>query len=86
MRLYTAPEQLMGKAVFASDLYSLGVTCIHLLTDVPPFDLFDSAEGNWVWRDYLKTPVSDQLGSILDKMLHGATRHRYHSSSNITTN
>jgi serine/threonine protein kinase len=80
---YTAPEQLMGKAVFASDLYSLGVTCIHLLTDVPPFDLFDSAEGNWVWRDYLKTPVSDQLGSILDKMLHGATRHRYHSAAAI---
>ncbi|MGL6136796.1 MAG: protein kinase domain-containing protein [Planktothrix sp.] len=80
---YTAPEQLMGKAVFASDLYSLAVTCIHLLTNVPPFDLFDSTEGNWVWRDYLKTPVSDSLGSILDKMLQGATRHRYHSAAAI---
>ncbi|HEY9864755.1 MAG TPA: serine/threonine-protein kinase [Candidatus Obscuribacterales bacterium] len=80
---YTAPEQLMGKAVFASDLYSLGVTCIHLLTNVPPFDLFDSTEGNWVWRDYLKTPVSDSLGQILDKMLQGATRHRYHSAAAI---
>ncbi|VXD20188.1 serine/threonine-protein kinase [Planktothrix paucivesiculata] len=80
---YTAPEQLMGKAVFASDLYSLGVTCIHLLTNVTPFDLFDSTEGNWVWRDYLKTPVSDSLGQILDKMLRGATRHRYHSASAI---
>ena len=29
---YIAPEQLMGKAVYASDLYSLGVSCIHLLT------------------------------------------------------
>lgn len=80
---YTAPEQLMGKAVFASDLYSLGVTCIHLLTNVPPFDLFDSTEGNWVWRDYLKTPVSDSLGAILDKMLQGATRYRYHSAAAI---
>ncbi|SKB11886.1 Serine/threonine kinase [Planktothrix sp. PCC 11201] len=80
---YTAPEQLMGKAVFASDLYSLGVTCIHLMTNVPPFDLFDSTEGNWVWRDYLKTPVSDPLGSILDKMLQGATRYRYHSAAAI---
>ncbi|WRH68874.1 MAG: serine/threonine-protein kinase [Planktothrix sp. GU0601_MAG3] len=80
---YTAPEQLMGKAVFASDLYSLGVTCIHLMTNVPPFDLFDGTEGNWVWRDYLKTPVSDQLGSILDKMLQGATRYRYHSAAAI---
>ena len=28
---YAAPEQAMGKAIFASDIYSLGVTCIHLL-------------------------------------------------------
>jgi serine/threonine protein kinase len=80
---YTAPEQLMGKAVFASDIYSLGVTCIHLLTEVPPFDLFDSQEGTWAWRDYLKTPVSDELGNILDKMLQGATSRRYHSAAAV---
>ncbi|MDJ0556673.1 MAG: serine/threonine-protein kinase [Microcoleaceae cyanobacterium MO_207.B10] len=80
---YTAPEQLMGKAVFASDIYSLGVTCIHLLTQVPPFDLFDSRDGKWVWRDYLKTPVSGELGRILDKMLQNATNRRYHSATAI---
>ncbi|EAW38666.1 protein kinase [Lyngbya sp. PCC 8106] len=80
---YTAPEQLMGKAVFASDIYSLGVSCIHLLTDISPFDLFDSQEGNWVWRDYLKNPVSDELGHILDKMLQGATSRRYHSAAAV---
>ncbi len=80
---YTAPEQLMGKAVFASDIYSLGVTCIHLLTQVPPFDLFDSRDGKWVWRDYLKTSVSNELGRILDKMLQGATNRRYHSTTAI---
>ncbi|WP_413166258.1 protein kinase domain-containing protein [Capilliphycus salinus ALCB114379] len=80
---YTAPEQLMGKAVFASDIYSLGVTCIHLLTEVPPFDLFDSQEGSWAWRDYLKTPVSDELGRVLDQMLQGATSRRYHSAAAV---
>ncbi|NEP44587.1 MAG: serine/threonine protein kinase, partial [Okeania sp. SIO2H7] len=80
---YTAPEQLMGKAVFASDFYSLGVTCIHLLTQVPPFDLFDGRENEWVWRHYLKVPVSEELGSILDKMLAGATGRRFHSASAI---
>jgi serine/threonine protein kinase len=80
---YTAPEQLMGKAVFASDIYSLGVTCIHLLTQVPPFDLFDGRENEWVWRHYLKVPVSEELGAILDKMLAGATGRRYHSASAI---
>ena len=50
---YTAPEQNRGKAVFASDLYSLGVTCLHLLTKVSPFELFDVGEGTWVWQHYL---------------------------------
>lgn len=78
---YTAPEQLMGKAVFASDIYSLGVTCIHLLTQIPPFDLFDSTEDSWAWRNYLKTAVSDDLGRILDTMLQSATNRRYSSAS-----
>ncbi|MDJ0520348.1 MAG: serine/threonine-protein kinase [Trichodesmium sp. MO_231.B1] len=80
---YTAPEQLIGKAVFASDLYSLGVTCIYLLTQVSPFDLFDSRNSKWVWRDYLNIPISEELGRILDKMLQGATNRRYHSATAI---
>jgi serine/threonine protein kinase len=80
---FTAPEQLMGKAVFASDIYSLGVTCIYLLTGISPFDLFDGQEGTWVWQDYLKTPISIELGQILDKMLQGATNRRYHSAKAV---
>jgi serine/threonine protein kinase len=41
---YVAPEQARGKAVFASNLYSLGVTCVHMLTQLSPFDLFDIGE------------------------------------------
>jgi WD40 repeat protein len=61
---YLAPEQSRGKAVFASDLFSLGVTCIHLLTQRSPFDLFDSSDHTWIWRKYLTTPVSEALGHI----------------------
>ena len=35
---YMAPEQFEGRAVFASDLYSLGVTMYQLLTGVLPYD------------------------------------------------
>jgi serine/threonine protein kinase len=80
---YTAPEQLRGKAVFASDIYSLGVTCIHLLTQTSPFDLIDSGSGGWVWRDYLQTPVSEDLGHILDKMLSTSVGQRYHSAAQV---
>jgi len=35
---YMAPEQFDGKAVFASDLYSVGVTMYQMLTGTLPYD------------------------------------------------
>ncbi len=35
---YMAPEQFRGEAVFASDLYSLGITMYQMLTGVLPYD------------------------------------------------
>src|SRR5439155_7588984 len=35
---YMAPEQFLGKAVFASDIYSVGVTIYQMLTGVMPYD------------------------------------------------
>ena len=80
---YAAPEQAGGKAVFSSDLYSLGVTCIHLLTQAEPFDLYSFSEATWVWRDYLNAPVSHQLGQVLDKMLEMAINRRYQSAAEV---
>jgi serine/threonine protein kinase len=80
---FVAPEQLRGKAVFASDLYSLGATCVMMLTGISPFDLFDTTIGNWAWRDYLKQPVSERLGKISDRMLVAPTRQRYQSAAEV---
>ncbi len=80
---YVAPEQTQGVAYANSDLYSLGVTCIHLLTEVPPFDLFDVKTETWVWRDYLKKPVSSQLGRILDKLIERNPKQRYKSAKQV---
>ncbi|MCP2732180.1 WD40 repeat domain-containing serine/threonine-protein kinase [Limnofasciculus baicalensis] len=81
---FIAPEQVKGKAVYASDLYSLGVTAIHLLTHVDPVRLFDTGENIWVWRNYLvNNPVSDELGYILDKLLQHATNRRYQSAADV---
>ena len=80
---YVAPEQSVGKATFASDIYSLGVTCIHLLTGVEPFNLCDVTEGEWVWRDYLLSLVRDEVGKILDKMIVGATKKRFKNVGEI---
>ena len=89
---YAAPEQTRGKAVFASDLYSLGVTCIYLLTQISPFDLFDIANDCWVWRDYLTSRISDvwrqdakhvRLALILDKLLQNAVNRRFQSADEV---
>jgi serine/threonine protein kinase len=80
---YIAPEQARGKAVFASDLYSLGVTCIHLLTNVSPLDLFDPQHDRWVWRHFLATPIREPLGSVLDKLLEPGLHRRYQSATAV---
>jgi WD40 repeat protein len=80
---YVAPEQARGKAVFASDLYSLGVTCIHLLTSLSPFDLFDLVNDGWAWRQYVAEPVSDRLAVILDRLLQNALGKRFQSADEV---
>ncbi|HBB35297.1 MAG TPA: serine/threonine protein kinase [Cyanobacteria bacterium UBA8803] len=80
---YVAPEQARGKAVFASDLYSLGVSCISLLTGISPFDLFDVGNDSWVWRDYLTQQVSDSLTEILDKLIQNALTYRFQSATEV---
>ncbi len=55
------------KFSWRSDLYSLGVTCLHLLTGVSPLDLY--RDGQWIWRDYLLEPVSEFLGKTIDRLL-----------------
>jgi len=82
---FMAPEQTRGKALPASDLYSLGVSCIHLLTGTSPFDLFDITSDRWVWRDYLTADnhVKYHLGAILDKLLQDALSQRYQSAIEV---
>ncbi|MDQ2099173.1 MAG: serine/threonine-protein kinase [Tychonema bourrellyi B0820] len=80
---FVAPEQIRGQAVYASDLYSLGVTCIYLLTQVSPFDLFDINQDTWVWRDFLKVQFDPKLGRILDKMIEASLSRRYKSVAEV---
>ncbi|MBD2531415.1 serine/threonine protein kinase [Nostoc flagelliforme FACHB-838] len=80
---YVAPEQMRGRAIFASDIYSLGATCINLLTVRSPFDSYDTNNDTWVWQQYLKTPVSNQLSRILNKMLESIPIRRYQTVDEV---
>ncbi|MBP0019978.1 MAG: serine/threonine protein kinase [Cyanobacteria bacterium SBLK] len=80
---FASPEQAIGRATYASDIYSLGVTCITLLTGLHPFGLFDVQEGKWIWKQYLQHPIDSELENILDKMLISAMSQRYSAISEI---
>jgi serine/threonine protein kinase len=80
---YVAPEQIRGKAIFASDIYSLGATCVCLLTVRSPFDSYDINNDTWIWRRYLKTPLNEQLGKVLDKMLESIPVRRYQTVDEV---
>jgi serine/threonine-protein kinase len=53
---YMAPEQFKGKAVFASDLYSLGVTMYQMLTGTLPYDTPSPDDLERLMRGDLVTP------------------------------
>ncbi|MBN4001145.1 serine/threonine-protein kinase [Nostoc sp. LPT] len=80
---YVAPEQMRGRAIFASDIYSLGATCINLLTVRSPFDSYDTNNDTWVWQQYLQTPVSNELSRILNKMLESIPIRRYQTVDEV---
>lgn len=84
---YAPLEQIRGgKAYPASDLYSLGMTCIHLLTQIPPNQLFDPFTGELIWRSHLKNinkTLSQKLTQILDKLLKDLVKERYQTVEEV---
>lgn len=84
-RSYTAPEVVKGKICYASDIYSLGVTCIHLITNLPPLNLYDFKNERWRWTEFLPpgNTVSYSLRKILDKMLEPSLTNRYQSALEV---
>ncbi len=66
---YAAPEQLNGSPLFASDLYSLGVTCMHLLTGMHPFSFIDSTDRQWLWQNDARLDTHSKLNLPLVQFL-----------------
>ncbi|MHC5738529.1 protein kinase domain-containing protein [Nostoc sp.] len=79
---YAPEEQLrQGKAFFSSDLYSLAVTILVLLTGKEPQKLYDSYQGIWGWGKEIR--VSPQLEAVLKKMLAYKPSDRYQRAEQI---
>ncbi|MBW4686253.1 MAG: YARHG domain-containing protein [Komarekiella atlantica HA4396-MV6] len=74
---YMPSEQAAGRPVYSSDLYSLGMTVIYLLTGRQPQQLeLDSHTGEIVWRQYANH-VSPIIAGVIDKAIAYHPRDRY---------
>ncbi|KOP24673.1 hypothetical protein AMR41_18775 [Hapalosiphon sp. MRB220] len=83
---YAPLEQMQGGEAYpASDLYSVGATCFHLLSGIHPWELWKRQGYGWVtsWRQHLSQPVSQNLGSVLDKLLQDEYQQRYQSAGEV---
>ncbi len=87
---YMAPEQFQGKAVFASDLYSLGVTMFQMLTgDLPydtpsPSDLDRLMRGEMQIAPRLRNPkVPKAINDIVVKAMAPDIHARYQRAADM---
>jgi serine/threonine protein kinase len=70
-------EQSAGRPQFSSDLYSLGLTAIYLLTGKLPQELENNPQtGDILWRQYALN-ISPSLAMVLDKCILPVARDRY---------
>jgi eukaryotic-like serine/threonine-protein kinase len=79
---YMAPEQIVGKPTYASDIYSLGRTAIAALTAKSPIDLEEIDTGELAhWQDL--APINQKLAAILNKMTRPKYGDRYHTATEV---
>ncbi len=87
---YMAPEQFHGKAVFASDIYSLGVTMYQMLTGMLPYDTPAPADmqklmsGELVSPPRLKNPsIPKAISDIVMRAMAPDVTARYQRASDL---
>jgi serine/threonine-protein kinase len=87
---YMAPEQFHGKALFASDVYSLGVTMYQMLTgtlpyDTPsPSDLERLVRGELVQPPRLRNPkIPKAINDIVLRAMAPDVTQRYQRASEV---
>jgi serine/threonine protein kinase, bacterial len=74
---YMPSEQAMGRPVFSSDLYSLGMTAIYLLTGLQPQQLeTDPQTGEIVWRQHAFN-ISPTFADVIDRAIAYHPRDRF---------
>ncbi|QIR41489.1 DUF4101 domain-containing protein [Tolypothrix sp. PCC 7910] len=76
-------EQSVGRPVFSSDLYSLALTAIYLLTGKLPSEFpTDHGTGDILWRNPAPN-TSEDFAAVLNKAIQQSPRDRYLSARDM---
>ncbi|MEH2284638.1 MAG: protein kinase [Nostoc sp.] len=74
---YMPSEQAAGRPIYSSDLYSLGITAIYLLTGKQPQELeTDPCTGEIVWHKHALS-VSQTMVAVIDRAIAYHPRDRF---------
>ncbi|MDJ0616825.1 MAG: YARHG domain-containing protein [Calothrix sp. MO_192.B10] len=74
---YMPSEQAAGRPIYSSDLYSLGITAIYLLTGKQPQTIeTDSRTGEILWQTYAPH-ISPELQAVIDRAIEYHPRDRF---------
>jgi serine/threonine protein kinase, bacterial len=77
---YMPSEQAAGRPIYSSDLYSLGMTAIYLLTGKQPQELETNPQtGEIVWQEHV-THINPQFISLIDRAIAYHPRERFTSA------
>ena len=80
---FMPPEQMSGHPVFASDLYSLGLTMIYWLSGRSPTEIpTDSHTGQRLWQQYAPG-ITEQLATVLTKATLLRASDRYTTAAEM---
>jgi serine/threonine protein kinase, bacterial len=80
---YMSSEQAAGRPIYSSDLYSLGLTAIFLLTGKSPNELeTDSRDGEIIWQSHAFN-VDPELAAVLDKAISFHPRDRFSTAQEM---
>jgi len=80
---YMPIEQAVGRAVFATDIYSLGLTAIYLLTGKHPQELETNPQtGEIIWESDAPG-ISDSLQQVLNQAINPNIGNRFSTASKM---